>query len=192
MMAHGHKLVALCGQSGSGKTSIARLLVEQHGYAYLRGVSTRPRREGEGDFEYEALGLSKREFEDYRACGKLLEYARHGEHEYGMLRPDDLGMRPYVCVVNPEGVEDLDGKLGALLFVVAVIGNPRAEWYAETINRRARDRTQFATYASGAFVLEGRRRYDCTVYSTGANAALATHARVIARAADKAAKERAR
>lgn len=76
--------ILFSGASGIGKTTLIQSLIAAHPELYARPVSltTRPRREGEGDLEYRFV--SAEEFERYAAEGKLANSdSVYGNH-YGI------------------------------------------------------------------------------------------------------------
>jgi guanylate kinase len=79
---HSGLLVVLCGPSGVGKSTIARVLEEKHGLEYIVSATTRPKREGdEKGKRYDHIG--REEFFRRLDADEFLEYAQVYDVYYG-------------------------------------------------------------------------------------------------------------
>ena len=92
-------LLILCGRSGSGKTTIERLLVERDGFKSVVSYTTRKPREGEINGVHYNF-VSEEEFIKLKKEGALLE----DNYLYGTYYG-----------ISAEGVEDHSNKLVAVL-----------------------------------------------------------------------------
>jgi guanylate kinase len=79
---HSGLLVVLCGPSGVGKSTIARVLEEKHGLEYIVSATTRPKRDGdEKGKRYDHIG--REEFFRRLDADEFLEYAQVYDVYYG-------------------------------------------------------------------------------------------------------------
>lgn len=85
-MANEKRLIALVGPSGSGKTAILEFLTSFYpdDFAVPRSATSRPRREGEGDGEFDFV--SEDGFDVLIKAGSLLEYSTYAGHRYGVTK----------------------------------------------------------------------------------------------------------
>lgn len=102
-------LVALCGPTCGGKTSLARMLIERWGsvFAPLVTTTTRAPRAGERrDVDYHFM--SRFEFEEIRARGWLIEADEIAGQAYGLQHADLKRLqesgRIGVVVLTPKGI----------------------------------------------------------------------------------------
>ncbi len=109
----GHAWV-LVGASGSGKTSLARGLIDRvPGLARALTCTTRAPRPGEVDGrDYRFLDLES--FETLKQAGGLVEWTEYAGNRYGLPRDqfENLGERDLVCVLDEPGVRHLRDLLG--------------------------------------------------------------------------------
>ena len=77
-------IIALYGGSGVGKTTIADLMVQKHGFKKIVTCTTREPRPGEAHGIHYHF-LSRQEFEKRIAAGHFLEHAEYSGHRYGSL-----------------------------------------------------------------------------------------------------------
>ena len=94
-------ILILIGSSGSGKSSVAKKLIENHGYVAVKSCTTRDRREGETDDDY--YFMTKSEFRDNINAGNFVEYVIYGNNYYGTLKSELDKDQKLVCVLTPEG-----------------------------------------------------------------------------------------
>lgn len=93
----------LIGSSGSGKSSIAMKLIENHGYREVKTCTTRDRREGEPEDAY--YFMTDAEFANNIAAGAFAEYDVYGNHYYGILKSELETEEKLVCVITPNGAD---------------------------------------------------------------------------------------
>lgn len=87
----------IVGQSGSGKTSLAKAIDEKYGLTPHKSVTTRPRRPSDKGDEYDFVDYDG--FMSLLAKGDLIEYTQYCGQLYGMKAPDES----CVLVVEPAG-----------------------------------------------------------------------------------------
>jgi guanylate kinase len=96
-------LFLFCGKSASGKTTMANMLAEKHGYVQIESYTTRkPRFDGEPGHIF----VSKDEF---NSLGELAAYTNYNGSDYGttfeQIEDSDI------YVVDVPGIESLLSKL---------------------------------------------------------------------------------
>lgn len=80
------RLVVISAPSGAGKTTICRHLQKAHpDWRFSVSATTRPRRSHETDGE-DYTFLTDRQFDEYVAAGRLVEWEWVHGHRYGTLR----------------------------------------------------------------------------------------------------------
>lgn len=129
----------LSGISGSGKSSIARLL-EEHGFTKIPNVTTRPRRQREKETEY--VFTDETTFKDWEAQG-LLSYPHITNGVWHAMRHVDLenlvkpGMKRYLDK-SVSGLMGLSKSLPTESSLVYVLTPTFKELY-ERIDKRERE-----------------------------------------------------
>ncbi len=107
-------MIVLIGESGSGKSSVERKLVEL-GYKRAKSHTTRPIREGEVDGE-DYFFVTKEKIERMKAEGRFAEYIPYLNNIYALTIEECQDDR--VAVVEPTGLAQLEEKDYLELFVV--------------------------------------------------------------------------
>ena len=104
------KLIAVCGESASGKNTLVDLLVAQYPKMFHRKVSrtTREPRLGEIDGE-DYYFITREEFFELIMKEKMIEAAEVGEEMYGTLFDDLKDDKINVGIFDPQGLEILMG-----------------------------------------------------------------------------------
>ena len=103
------KILCLTGPSGTGKTAIAKVLVEKFGFAYPRSAVTRPRREGEDNAEYEFLSVD--EWWDWHEIGRFVEWTSYRGNMYGMMAESFDGRHDkLVAVLDRNGTQQIQDQ----------------------------------------------------------------------------------
>ena len=98
-------MVILTGKSGAGKTTVAKLLEEEHGFKRAVTCTTRPPREGEvNGIDYHFL--SQEQFNKMEEEGMFAESAHTGMYSYGSLKESYLE-EDSVIVLEPDGVKHI-------------------------------------------------------------------------------------
>lgn len=77
-------LIAICGASASGKTTLAKHLVDQFGLSKVVTTTTRPPRPGESERDYHFV--SQLGFSDQARRGDFLEWTAFCGHLYGTTK----------------------------------------------------------------------------------------------------------
>lgn len=101
------KLIVLVGQAASGKSTLAKHLVENHGFTQIKTVTTRPIRPGESPDAYHFV--TKANFSKLADSGDIAEFTSYpvtgGDiWYYGSLKSSYEGDGDKVVVLNPHGM----------------------------------------------------------------------------------------
>ncbi|MDY0277691.1 MAG: AAA family ATPase [Acholeplasma sp.] len=113
-------MIVLIGASASGKTEIAKKLVEKHNVKKCITTTTRPMRIGEtNDFDYHFI--TKEEFVNGINNKDFIEYAIYSDNYYGINRKDVFPNS--VVVVEPTGANNLIDALKNDAFIVFIESN---------------------------------------------------------------------
>lgn len=90
-------MIVILGKGCSGKSTIAKILVEEYGYHQIPVISTRPKR-NEDDNEY--INVSDKEFHElFRGCKLMdnmkIEVANGSTWYYGTRKSDYVDIEPF-------------------------------------------------------------------------------------------------
>ena len=101
------KLIILVGQSASGKSTLAKHLVENHGFTQIKTITTRPIRPGESPDAYRFV--TKAQFFELVDSGEIAEFTSYpvagGDvWYYGSLKSSYESDDDKVVVLNPHGM----------------------------------------------------------------------------------------
>lgn len=97
-------MLVLVGASASGKTDIAKILIEQYGYKKMVTTTSRKPRKGEEngvDYHF----ISKKVFENRMKKDRFLETVEYNNHYYGT--PKKGATKDKVLIVEPEGANSI-------------------------------------------------------------------------------------
>lgn len=133
-----HKIVIICGKSGSGKSLVLNKLVK-NGYKRIVTNTTRPPREGEKDgvaYNFMTDG----QFLELVKNGDMIEYQKYntefGVWYYGSSANNiDINKNDYVIVLTLEGAEAYKNYFGAENCIIFYIDAPKS-----VREQRARER----------------------------------------------------
>lgn len=128
-----YNVIAICGEAGSGKDTLARKLVEATGWNNIVSCTTRPPREGEQNgINY--YFLSNEEFVEKVLNREMLEAAIFNDWCYGTMISSLDDNRMNVGVFNPAGIEALleDPRIKLFIYYLAV---PAKERLLRQLNR---------------------------------------------------------
>lgn len=100
-------MIVLIGESGSGKSSIAKVLVEKYGYKRIVSYTTRPPRKGERDgIDYFFITESK--FQELKGCRFFAETGSYNGWNYGTAMDDCADSADKkIAIVTPYGMRQL-------------------------------------------------------------------------------------
>lgn len=153
------KLVILVGQVASGKTTLAKYMVENHGFTQIKTATTRPIRPGEDPDSY--YFLTKAEFGKLGDSGEIAEFTSYpvagGDiWYYGSLKASYEGNGDKVVVLNPIGMsmikhlypEAISVYLKAPLDVLVRRGLDRGDDPVELCRRLIADASAFRAIES--------------------------------------------
>ena len=101
------KLIILVGQAASGKSTLAKHLVEAHGFTQIKTITTRPPRPGESPDAYRFV--TKAQFFELVDSGEIAEFTSYpvagGDvWYYGSLKSSYESDGDKVVVLNPYGM----------------------------------------------------------------------------------------
>lgn len=101
------KLIILVGQVASGKSTLAKHLVENHWFTQIKTITTRPIRPGESPDAYHFV--TKTQFSDLADSGEIAEFTSYpvagGDiWYYGSLKSSYESDGNKVVVLNPHGM----------------------------------------------------------------------------------------
>ncbi|MBS9719995.1 guanylate kinase [Tianweitania sp. BSSL-BM11] len=168
-------MLVLSSPSGAGKSTIARILLEQHEFELSVSVTTRARRASEVEGVHYRF-ISRREFESLRDDDELLEWAEvHGNY-YGTPRDAvEKAMsegRDMLFDIDWQGAQQLREKMDADLVSIFILPPSMAELRTR-LKRRAEDSDDIIeTRLENAKVeIERWRDYDYVVVNEDLNKA---------------------
>ena len=153
------KLIILVGQAASGKSTLAKHLVESHGFTQIKTITTRPIRPGESPDAYHFV--TKAQFSDLADSGEIAEFTSYpvagGDiWYYGSLKSSYESDGDKVVVLNPHGMsmirqaypEALCVYLKAPLEVLILRGLDRGDDPVELCRRLITDASTFRALES--------------------------------------------
>ena len=134
-----HKLVILCGASGSGKSTIERRISELGIANRVISSTTRNPRSNEKDGQ-DYYFLTEEEFNKKLNKGLFAEHSKYitvnGMAQYGMQIKDiKLKEGNYICVVNPDGMNQVLNNLGKSHCITIYIDRNDRERVCSTLMR---------------------------------------------------------
>lgn len=103
-------MIVLIGESGSGKSSIEKILSEKYGYKKTISYTTRPPRKGEingVDYHF----ITKDEYADKFNSGYFVEAGAYNGWLYGTT--EDQYDNNTVCVLTPHGLRQIKKAVSA-------------------------------------------------------------------------------
>lgn len=129
-------ILILIGRSGSGKSAVARKLVENHGYTQVVTCTTRGRREGEAEDAYHFM--SDEEFCERLRNKEFVESDTYGGNHYGMLKSSLEETDKVVAILTPDGAAAAK-KAFPEAFVVHVKAAPKTAMLRAVKREKALD-----------------------------------------------------
>jgi len=138
-------IVTLTGPSATGKSTLERKLVQEHGFAKLTSVTTRPKRAGEVDgVDYHFI--SSEQMAALKSTDQLVEHVEFKGNEYGVTvceveRAFAAG-KPIAVVVEPIGAKQISrfAALKGWNHLAVFLNNPLTILVARFIERMRYDR----------------------------------------------------
>lgn len=98
-------MIILIGESGSGKTTVAKILQEKYGMKMITTYTTRPMRDGEvNGVDYHFISVD--EFCALRERGFFAETAEYRGWFYGSAK-DDYKYKDSVAILTPHGMRQV-------------------------------------------------------------------------------------
>lgn len=125
-------MIVLIGESGSGKDTIQKQLVENFGYRKIVTYTTRPPRKGEIDgVDYHFV--TEEEFRDMKYAGKFGETAEYRGWKYGSAI-DDYSNNT-VIILTPSGFRKIKKLILPVPIMSTYIRVPRRERLIRILKR---------------------------------------------------------
>lgn len=155
-------LVIISGKSGSGKNTIANMLIDQ-GYERVVSYTTRRARETETDgVDYNFI--SNAEFENLIAENKLKEWIYFDGAYYGSPNIDIS--KKWVAILDPKGVKDWKDTYGSEVIAIWLSASQRT--LAHRMSIRARNYFEVKQMNSrlekdDEFFGQDRSSFDCII-----------------------------
>ena len=124
-------MIALIGESASGKSSIEKYLVDNYKYKKIVSYTTRPPRENEIDgIDYHFISVEQ--FELLREQGFFAESSIYREWYYGTAKEDCTDDK--IAVLTPHGLRQLK-KIEGVNIISFYIGVPRRDRLIKLLQR---------------------------------------------------------
>ena len=143
-------IIALCGKSASGKSTIQKALTEEYPVHKIISCTTRPPREGEIDgVDYHFL--TEDEFLAGSLDGDFLETAQFRGWYYG-TRKQDIDNEISVGVFNLQGLESLEKFDNEYLIVPIYIRLPFWDRMMRSYNREGKFKKEYLRRAFTDFI----------------------------------------
>ena len=126
-------MLVLIGESASGKSSVARYLVNNFGFNNIITYTTREPREGEVDgIDYHFV--SKLQFENMSILGLFAETAEYNGQYYGSVKEDfENDCDNKIAILTPHGIRQI--KKNGIDIYVAYIKIPRRDRIIKILQR---------------------------------------------------------
>lgn len=116
------KIICLVGLSGSGKTTIARILDKAFKYNVIQSYTTRPPR---SENEYGHTFATEQEYED-TLKPDIVAYTNYNGYHYWTLKSQYQNKGNSIFVVDPRGVKLLKENVKDAEIIVAMIHTDRS------------------------------------------------------------------
>lgn len=129
-------MLILLGESGSGKSTIEKHLIENCGFQKVISYTTRPPRENEIDYiDYHFI--SKDEFNKLKTQNFFIETNEYNNWHYGIAKKDCTETYPYnkVIVLTPSGLRQLKKNAKDIKFVSCYIKVSRSKRLIRILQR---------------------------------------------------------
>lgn len=124
-------MIVLLGESGSGKSSIEKYLVENYGYKKIVSYTTRQPREGEVDgVDYHFITVSQ--FRRLKLQGFFAEESTYRDWYYGVAKRDCTDDK--VAVLTPHGLRQIS-KIDDINITSFYINVPRRDRLIKILQR---------------------------------------------------------
>lgn len=124
-------MIVLVGESASGKSSIERYLVENHGYSKVVSYTTREPRNNEVDgVDYHFINKTK--FLELKKQGFFAEEAVYNGWHYGTAKEDCANDK--IAVLTPHGLRQVS-KIDGITVISFYINVPRRDRLIKILQR---------------------------------------------------------
>lgn len=124
-------MIVLLGESGSGKSSIEKYLVENYGYKKIVSYTTRKPREGEvNGVDYRFITVSQ--FRRLKLQGFFAETSMYRDWYYGVAKKDCTDDK--VAVLTPHGLRQVS-KIDGINITSFYINVPRRDRLIKILQR---------------------------------------------------------
>ena len=119
-------MLILVGPSASGKTEIAKALVNHFNFKKIITTTTRPKRDHEVDgIDYHFLNDTM--FDRLKSENKFIETSLYQGYQYGLQKKDVISYG--IVILDPNGANTIYQNMKDDMFIIYVESNPEIRWY---------------------------------------------------------------
>lgn len=125
------RVVVIIGKSGSGKSTVARLLTDEYGVVEVKSNTTRKPRGGNENYHF----MTEDDYAMDCVRGKVVESAMFDENRYWSTVNYFEGNNPLVMITEPHGAQQLKDNLKDKEVIRVYLTCDTDECYRRMMNR---------------------------------------------------------